>query len=112
MPNKLTSQGKHTLIIKKQAQRQLCVTGGQDMLAVALLHQHNQDQSAHPNLWYVHEQGEANEVWTITHNLDRHPSVTVVDSGDNVVIGYVTYLDNNNLEVKFNGAFKGKAYLN
>ena len=63
-------------------------------------------------LAYVYEQGIASDTWTITHNLNRHPSVTVVDSGDTVVIGYITYLDDNSLEIKFNGAFKGKAYLN
>lgn len=63
-------------------------------------------------LAYVYEQGEASDTWSITHNLNRHPSVTVVDSADTVVVGYVTYLDDNSLEIKFNGAFKGKAYLN
>lgn len=63
-------------------------------------------------LAYIHEQGEASDTWQITHNLKRFPSVTVVDSGDNVVIGFIAYLDDNSLEIKFNGAFKGKAYLN
>lgn len=63
-------------------------------------------------LAFVYEQGEASDLWRIEHNLNRHPSVTVVDTGDNVVIGYITYIDDNILEIKFNGAFKGKAYLN
>lgn len=77
-----------------------------------LIKQHNLDNHAHPNLWYIHEQGVASAVWKIEHNLDRYPSVTIVDSAENVVVGYITYIDRNNVEVNFNGAFKGKAYLN
>ncbi len=36
----------------------------------------------------------------------------IVDSADNVVEGAETYIDENTIEVRFNGAFKGKAYLN
>lgn len=73
---------------------------------------HNLDPHAHPNLWYIHEQGVAANVWEIQHNLNRLPSVTVVDTADNVVMGYVTYIDKDNVRVTFNAAFKGKAYLN
>jgi len=51
-------------------------------------------------------------IWTINHNLDRHPSVTVVDSGGTVVIGNVNYVTNNTLTITFTAAFSGKAYLN
>lgn len=61
---------------------------------------------------YVHNQTVAAATWTITHNLDKKPSVTVVDSADSVVVGDVAYLDNNSLMVTFVGAFSGKAYLN
>ncbi len=49
--------------------------------------------------------------WTITHNLNRYPSVDVVDSGGDVCIGDVKYIDANTLTVSFSGAFSGKAYL-
>ena len=61
---------------------------------------------------YVHEQGVASDVWVINHNLNKKPSVMIVDSADNVVEGAETYIDENTIEVRFNGAFKGKAYLN
>ena len=61
---------------------------------------------------YVHEQGIASDVWIINHNLNKRPSITVVDSADNVVEGAETYIDENTIELRFNGAFKGKAYLN
>lgn len=62
--------------------------------------------------YYVHEQGVADTTWEIEHNLHRRPSVTVVDSGDTVVTGLVTYLDDDHLIIQFNNAFKGTAYLN
>lgn len=61
---------------------------------------------------YTHVQGEASDTWTIHHNLNKKPSITVVDSADNVVEGAEKYIDENTVEIYFNGAFKGKAYLN
>lgn len=50
--------------------------------------------------------------WNITHNLNKYPSVTVVDSGENTVIGDVKYIDNNNIQIIFSASFSGNAYLN
>lgn len=61
---------------------------------------------------YVHVQGIAAAAWVIEHNMDKYPSVTVVTSAGTVVIGDVTYNNENIVTVTFNGAFKGKAYLN
>ena len=61
---------------------------------------------------YIHNQGEASDTWVINHNLGKKPSITIVDSADNVVEGAEKYIDENTIEIYFNGAFKGKAYLN
>lgn len=61
---------------------------------------------------YTHVQGTAATFWTITHNLNRFPAVTVVDSGGNVGWGAVQYVDANTLTIAFSAAFAGKAYLN
>lgn len=61
---------------------------------------------------YVHNQRIAADVWTIVHNLDKFPSVTVVDSGNNVVVGEIVYINNNTVQVSFSGEFSGSAYLN
>lgn len=61
---------------------------------------------------FVFEQGIASDTWIIEHNLGKKPSITVVDSADNVVEGAERYIDENTIEIRFNGAFKGKAYLN
>ena len=61
---------------------------------------------------YVHIQGSASSTWTINHGLAKFPSVTVVDSGNNVVVGSTSMVDNNNLTITFTASFSGKAYLN
>lgn len=61
---------------------------------------------------FVHVQGNASASWVIEHNLEKYPSVTVVTSAGTVVVGDVTYNNENVVTVTFNGAFKGKAYLN
>lgn len=52
------------------------------------------------------------KIWEITHNLDKYPSVTVVDSAGSVVMGDITYTSKSSLTVTFSAAFSGKAYLN
>ncbi len=52
------------------------------------------------------------KVWVIQHNLYKRPSVTVVDSGENEIIGDVEYIDLNTVKLTFEYAFSGKAYLN
>lgn len=46
------------------------------------------------------------------HDINKFPSVTIVDSANNVVFGDVEYIDSNSLKVKFTAAFAGQAYLN
>lgn len=60
---------------------------------------------------YVHTQASASTTWTITHNLQFYPNVTIVDSGENYVIGDVQYTSVNALVVTFAHSFAGKAYL-
>ncbi len=61
---------------------------------------------------YTFNQRVPAEVWNIAHNMNKFPSVSIVDSGGNVVIGNIDYVDRNNVQVTFNGAFSGSAYLN
>ena len=62
--------------------------------------------------FFVFEQGVASEVWEVNHKLNKFPSVTVVDTAENIVDGSVEYIDYDNVIIRFNGAFKGKAYFN
>lgn len=61
---------------------------------------------------YEHRQTEASSVWVIVHNLDKWPSVTVVDDAGNVVVGDVVYVNKDTVRVVFSAEFSGRAYLN
>ena len=60
---------------------------------------------------YIHTQSGSASTWTINHNLGYYPAVSVVDSGESLVIGDVTYISTNTLSVSFTASFGGKAYL-
>ena len=57
-------------------------------------------------------QGVPSTTWNIQHNLNKFPSITVIDTADTVVTGQYTYIDNNNVTLTFSAGFAGKAYLN
>jgi len=69
------------------------------------------------DITYTHNQSSTSDTWVITHNLNRFPSVTVIDSGGTIVQGTVVYNSNKQLTITFFAgtnalAFQGKAYLN
>ena len=57
-------------------------------------------------------QSESSDTWTITHNLNKFPSVQVQDSAGTDVVGEIYYNSLNQLTLRFSAAFSGKAYLN
>ncbi len=61
---------------------------------------------------YVYTQSSPSAVWVVTHNLAKYPSVSVVDSADNIVFGEVFYNSVNQVTLTFAGAFSGKAFFN
>ena len=61
---------------------------------------------------FVYEQGIASDVWVITHNLNKYPSITLVDSAGTVFKAKEEYNSANQVTVYLNGATTGKAYLN
>jgi len=61
---------------------------------------------------HIHTQTVASSTWNITHNLNKFPSVSIVDSSNAEVIGEVEHTNANSLVVKFSAAFSGKAFIN
>lgn len=61
---------------------------------------------------YIHNQIASSTMWEIEHNLKKFPSVSVIDSAGTVMIGDVSYIDENKLRITFSSAFSGKAILN
>ena len=80
----------------------------------------NADTTGGQDKNFVHEQINASAIWTITHSLDKYPSVTVFDSAGTQVEGEVIYkanetdsvLSKTQLIIKFEGSFSGTATLN
>ena len=50
--------------------------------------------------------------WSIQHDMDKFPSVAVVNNNNVLMYGNITYVDKNNLTINFSAGFSGKAYLN
>lgn len=62
---------------------------------------------------YTHLQSTPAATWTVNHNMNKYPSVSVVTSAGDIVGGAdVNYIDPNKLTISFSAAFSGKAYLN
>ena len=67
---------------------------------------------ARANETYTFAQASASAVWTVQHNLDKFPSVTMVLSTGQKGYGDIVYIDDNNLTITFASAESGKAYMN
>jgi len=78
---------------KAQARTNIGVTEGQDKT-------------------FIYEQLSASATWNIQHNLNKFPSVSVVDSAGSAVIGEISYENINSLILLFTAPFSGYAYLN
>ena len=61
---------------------------------------------------YVHTQAASAAEWYVTHNMNKKPSVTVVDSSDTVIHAQVDYTDLNRLTITLSAPTSGKAYIN
>jgi hypothetical protein len=61
---------------------------------------------------FVFTQAVPSTLWTITHNLDKFPSVSVVNINNVTMYGNVVYLNENELQIEFSAGFSGKAYMN
>ena len=64
------------------------------------------------NSHFVYSQILASQEWIVDHTLGKYPSVSVVDSSGNLVIGDIHYISDTQLILTFNSEFSGKAYLN
>jgi len=60
---------------------------------------------------YYHVQSSANSTWTIYHNLNFYPNVTVLNSSNQTIEADIQYLDANSVRIVMNASTSGKAYL-
>jgi hypothetical protein len=61
---------------------------------------------------FVFTQAVASSSWNVVHNLDKFPSVSIVDDDNNQVYGSVVYNTVNDLTITFTAPFSGQAYIN
>jgi hypothetical protein len=64
------------------------------------------------SLTYTHNQIASTTEWVIVHGLNKFPSVTLVDSGKNIIYGDVHYDSPNQIRITLNAATSGQAFLN
>lgn len=60
---------------------------------------------------FTFTQSTPSTTWVIVHNLNTTPSVTVLDSGGNWVMGQIHYDSLDQVTLTFSAAFGGTAYL-
>ena len=60
---------------------------------------------------YTFTQTVPSDAWYIEHNLDCHPSVTVIDTTGDDIVGSITYLSKNILQIVFSSPMQGIAIL-
>lgn len=61
---------------------------------------------------FIHDQIASDSRWVVEHDLDKYPSVTIVDTAGTVIVGQINYISKSEIELIFTSAFSGKAYLN
>ena len=64
------------------------------------------------NFIYSGNQNVASTTWTIVHNLNKYPSVTVVDTAVQTIYGRVDYPLQSKVVITFANPIKGLAFLN
>jgi hypothetical protein len=61
---------------------------------------------------FVYIQNSPSNTWNITHNLEKYPSVSILDTANNIVEGDINHINENQLILTFSAPFSGKASLN
>ena len=61
---------------------------------------------------FVYIQTVPTATWNIVHNLNKYPSVSVVNINNITMYGEIAYINENELKIEFSAGFSGKAYMN
>ena len=67
--------------------------------------------TTYPAAWYSHTQAIADSVWTISHNLNKYPSLIAFDSSGSEIEGTITYPTLDQCVVTYSSGVSGVAYL-
>jgi len=61
---------------------------------------------------FVFTQTVPSTTWIVNHDLNKFPSVSIVNINNVSLYGEITYIDENNIQLEFTSGFAGKAYFN
>ena len=62
---------------------------------------------------FAFRQSFSSENWhVLEHGMDKKPSVTITDDNFEVIEGWIQYIDDDNIEIKFNVPLTGWVFLN
>ena len=81
----------------------------QDTISVGLDYEYVQEQVREN---YVHDQQVASSTWVVPHALNKFPSVSIVNTANQAVMGDITYNSLNQITITFTSQISGKAYIN
>lgn len=81
----------------------------QDTISVGLDYEYVQEQVREN---YVHDQQVASSTWVVPHALNKFPSVSIVNTANQAVVGDITYNSLNQITITFTSQISGKAYIN
>lgn len=70
------------------------------------------DEAEGSDAFFEYVQGIPSAQWDIVHNLNKFPSITVVDTANTTVIGSYEYTSPDTVTLNFSAPFAGKAFLN
>lgn len=100
------------MVVAVQNESKLYILNNMDYTNISSWSEVSGGGSGSGDLTYIHEQSVPAVEWQVTHNLNKYPSVTVVDSAKTTICGEVTYINPNSLIITFSSAFSGTAYCN
>lgn len=61
---------------------------------------------------FVYEQTTPSDTWVVEHDLDKQPSVDVLNDDDQLILADVTYDSDSQVTITFGRNYTGKAVLN
>lgn len=67
---------------------------------------------AAPDKTYVHTQHEYDDTWVIVHNMNKFPTVALVDEEGYSITGVIKFISSDTIEAQFSEPVKGQAFLN
>lgn len=73
---------------------------------------HTLESHTEGDKYFAYEWRKPTTKITINHNLEKNPSVTVIDTAGSEILGDIEYVDQNTLTLIFSAAVRGTAYLN